>query len=268
MSPQQFQRHILTWYRHHGRHTLPWRQTANSYAIAVSEIMLQQTQVDRVIDKYRQWLKRFPSVATLARARRASVLRAWQGLGYNRRALFLHQAAGIVHRQYGDDWPTDVPTLETLPGFGPYTAKAVAVFAGNYPAVLIETNIRRVYLHFFFPRRHQVADKQLVPIITQTLDRRNPRRWYSALMDYGAVALAAVPNPNRRSRHYVRQSPFAGSARQLRGQIIRALTSRPHSRTALVRQCRPASPAQLGHQLEQLEREQLIHRHGQVYRLG
>lgn len=226
-----FRRTILGWYRQHGRHALPWRQTIDPYAIVVSELMLQQTQVDRVLGKYQTFIRRFPTAATLARASTASVIRAWQGLGYNRRALFLQRAARAVVAA-GNRWPETVADLEKLPGIGSYTARAVAAFAYNQPVVTIETNIRRVFIHHFFPKSQQVSDRRLLPLIEQTLDRRNARRWYAALMDYGALALRDLPNPNRRSRHYTRQSPFAGSLRQVRGAIIRAVSDQTPPRSA------------------------------------
>lgn len=214
MDDASFRKEVLNHWKRHGRHDLPWRQTTDPYHILVSEIMLQQTQVDRVIPKYQAFLKRFPSFRSLARAGTADVLRMWQGLGYNRRALMLQRCAQII---VGDQ------EAELLPGIGPYTAGAILAFAYNSAVPMIETNIRRIYLHHYFPGQEGIGDDQLLPIVERTLDRRNPRRWYSALMDYGTALAASVPNPNRRSRHYTRQSKFEGSRRQLRGQVLRAL---------------------------------------------
>jgi A/G-specific adenine glycosylase len=201
---------------------LPWRTTRDPYAILVSEIMLQQTQVPRVIRKYQEFLLAFPTFRALSRAPRSHLLKVWQGLGYNRRALNLQRCSQEVMRS-GGQLPSSFKTLRNLPGIGPYTAGAVLAFAFNMAVPLIETNIRRVYLHHFFPKRTSVPDSELLPVIVRTLDRRNPRDWYSALMDYGAWLTTVVPNPNRRSKHHARQAVFAGSLRQLRGRIIRCI---------------------------------------------
>jgi A/G-specific adenine glycosylase len=185
--------------------------------------MLQQTQVDRVREKYRQFIDRFPDVRTLAEATTVEVLGVWQGLGYNRRALSLHRIAVQVERESGGRIPEDDASLRSLPGIGPYTSAAIQAFAFNKPVVMIETNIRRVYIHCFFSDRTGVADREILPLIEATLDRGNPREWYNALMDYGYCLGSHAENTNRRSRHYQRQAPFIGSNRQLRGKIIRTL---------------------------------------------
>lgn len=219
---EQFNRRIREHCRRHGR-DLPWRRTRDPYRILVSEIMLQQTQVERVISYYKKFLARFPHVAALAAAPLADVLAVWQGLGYNRRALYLKRAAEEIAARHGSAVPRDPEALARLPGIGKATAGAIAAFAFNTPTAFIETNIRRVYLYFFFPRRRAVPDADLLRLITQTMNRKNPRAWYYALMDYGAM-LGAVQkgkkNPNRRSKHYTRQSRFEGSDRELRGKII------------------------------------------------
>ncbi len=220
---RRFRAIVRRFYASHGRQ-LPWRETRDPYAILVSELMLQQTQVDRVIPKYEQFLQQFPTVERLHAAPLQAVLLAWQGLGYNRRALFLKKAATAIAEQHGGQLPNTVATLEDLPGIGPYTARAVATFAYNQPHVLIETNIRAVYLHTFFAGHDKVADAALLPLIEQTLDRRRPREWYAALMDYGSYLKKTQPNPSRRSAHHTRQKSFANSNRQLRGRIVATLT--------------------------------------------
>jgi A/G-specific adenine glycosylase len=216
-----FKRKIRTFYRSQGR-DLPWRRTRDPYRILVSEIMLQQTQVDRVKSFYENFIKRFPDFRSLAHAKKSDVLRAWQGLGYNRRALSLRETARIVAEEYGGALPRKRETLESLPGIGPYTAGAIRAFAFNEPEVFIETNIRRVFIHSFFPARAKVSDRDILPLIERTLDPQDPRAWYFALMDYGAMlGTAERVNPNRRSAHYVRQSKFGGSDREIRGKILR-----------------------------------------------
>ena len=202
---------------------MPWRETRDPYHILVSEIMLQQTQVDRVRAKYDEFLAAFPDLAALAAASFDRVLAAWQGLGYNRRAMFLHRTARIIVREHRGRVPDDIAALLALPGIGAATAASIRAFAFDAPVVFIETNIRRVFIHEFFPGREEVTDADLLPLVAAALDRRSPREWYYALMDYGAALARQVPNPNRRSRSYVRQSRFEGSDRQVRGAILRAL---------------------------------------------
>ena len=185
--------------------------------------MLQQTQVERVREKYTTFLARFPDVESLAGASTEEVLAAWQGLGYNRRALALKNAAGEIVERFGGILPGDEKSLRCLPGVGPYTAAAILTFAFNRPVVMIETNIRRVFIHCFFKDQTTVADEEILPFIEATLDRENPRDWYNALMDYGWYLGTIMENPNRRSRHYSRQAPFEGSNRQIRGKILRLL---------------------------------------------
>ena len=224
----EFQRSVLDFHERDGR-DFPWRHTVNPYEILVSEIMLQQTQTERVLPKYLAWLERFPDVQTLAAAPLADVLALWSGLGYNRRARFLQQACRLISERIakGGTFPNTADELDALPGIGPYTARAVCTFAFNKPEVFIETNIRSVYIFFFFPHENTkgVADKDLLPLIEKTLYRENPRLWYYALMDYGAALKKKVENPSRKSRHYTKQSRFEGSLRQARGAIIRQLVN-------------------------------------------
>jgi len=185
--------------------------------------MLQQTGADRVISRYEPFLARFPDFPALAEATPAEVLAAWQGLGYNRRALALKNLAERVTDDLGGCLPDDERQLRALPGIGPYTAAAVMVFAFNRPVVMIETNIRRVFIHCFFQDRTGIDDSEIRPLVRDTLDRGDPRGWYNALMDYGAFLSTLPENPNKRSRHYQRQSRFEGSVRQVRGRILRIL---------------------------------------------
>lgn len=218
-----FQANILKFYKKEGRR-FPWRETHDPYRILVSEIMLQQTQTARVQVKYAEFLECFPSFEKLAVAPRAAVLRAWQGLGYNRRALALHECACRVMREHKGILPGDPEVLRELPGVGPYTAAAIACFAWSYPSAFIETNIRTVFLLEFFPRRRKVSDAEILSLVQSTLPTRNSRTWYYALMDYGVMLKRSARGINKRSRHYVRQTPFEGSNRQIRGQILRELS--------------------------------------------
>lgn len=220
MDPKEFKKIVYSYYKTHGRHSLPWRKTVNPYKILVSEVMLQQTQADRVALKFRSFIKKFPTVRALAKAPLREVLLSWQGLGYNRRALYLKKMAEAVTKKYKGKIPSSLLELETLPGIGPYTARAVRAFALNEPEVFIETNIRTVYLHHFFADKDKVRDELLIPLIKKTLDQKNPREWYSALMDYGSHLKKTVPNPSRRSHAHVKQSAFKGSVREVRGKIL------------------------------------------------
>jgi len=221
---RQFKKTVWDYYRAH-RRDFPWRRNINPYRVLVSEIMLQQTQVSRGEVKYREFLKKFPSFSALAKASNADVLMAWQGLGYNRRALYLKRAAEVVVNEYKGKLPSNPAALVKLPGIGIYTAGAVCAFAFNKPVVFIDTNVRRVFIHHFFNDREGVSDVELVPLVEATLDKENAREWYSALMDYGSMLGAKEENANKRSAHYVKQSKFEGSLRQVRGKIVKHVTS-------------------------------------------
>jgi len=223
MNQEDFKQQIWDYYQTKGR-VFPWRETEDPYKIMVSEIMLQQTQAPRVVPKYQAFLERFPDLHSLAEAPLADVLTAWQGLGYNRRAIALQKAAKMVVEEYDGELPVDQQKLLALPGIGAYTSSAILAFAFNIPTPFIETNIRRVYIHHFFEDREEVSDTELLPVIEQTMDKEHPREWYWALMDYGSTLPKQIVNPNRRSKHYTKQSKFQGSNRQLRGAIVRALT--------------------------------------------
>ncbi len=219
---KMFQDIILEYHQKHGR-KLPWRETRNPYYILVSEMMLQQTQVERVVPKYKEFIDTFPDFEALSMASTEKVLSLWRGLGYNRRALALKKTAKIIMEEYQGQLPSDITKLRQLPGIGEYTASAIMVFAFNKPAIVIETNIRAVYIYFFFNTKEGITDKELIPFIEKTMDSRNPRRWYNALMDYGVMLKKNHPNPNRKSRHYRKQSPFKGSNREIRGNILKLL---------------------------------------------
>ncbi len=188
--------------------------------------MLQQTQTARVVPKYAAWLAAFPGFRDLAEAPLSEALRLWSGLGYNRRGKWLWEAGRAVMERHGGRLPADEEELDALPGVGPYTARAVLAFAFGIPSAFIETNIRRVFIHFFFNAREEaVRDDEILPIVERTMDRDDVRSWYYALMDYGAGLPAVTPNPNRKSAAYTRQSRFKGSNREARGAILKALVS-------------------------------------------
>ncbi len=229
MTPKKFQETIWKYYRENKR-SFAWRETLDPYAILVSEIMLQQTQTERVKIKYEEWMRLFPTVESLSYASLQKVLESWQGLGYNRRALALKHAAETITKTYDGKFPDAFDGLLELPGIGPYTAGAVMAFAFNKPFPVIETNIRTVYIHFFFGDQFgQIHDKELIPFIVKTLDHNNPREWYYALMDYGVYLKKNIGNLNKRSKHYSKQSKFEGSNRQIRSGIVKAITFKPHT---------------------------------------
>lgn len=202
---------------------MPWRRDTSAYYVLVSELMLQQTQVARVIPKFEAFIARFPDIKALAAAPLSAVLREWTGLGYNRRAKYLHEAAKRVALEYAGELPADYEQLKELSGIGPGTAGAIMAYAFNQPVVFIETNVRTVYFHYFFPHDEKVSDKQLMPLIEATLDHQNPRAFYWALMDYGSWLKQHTPKRTAQSVHYKKQSKFSGSVRQVRGQIVRLL---------------------------------------------
>ena len=222
VTVRDFQKKIYEYYQKYGR-SLPWRKTRDPYKIVVSEIMLQQTQVSRVIKNYVGFIKSFPDIQSLAEANLRTIMKEWQGLGYNRRAKALKKMAEQVIKRYEDCIPSDEVLLRSLPGIGPYSANAICAFAFNKPLVFIETNIRSVFIHHFFRDRTTVKDTEIIPLIAQTLDTENPKQWYYALMDYGASLKKSVANPNRASAHYSKQSPFHGSNRQIRGMVLKLL---------------------------------------------
>lgn len=200
---------------------LPWRNVDDPYAVLVSEVMLQQTQVVRVVCYWDRFMRLFPTIDALAAADVALVLESWQGLGYNRRALALKRTADICARDNGGHLPTTFDDLLALPGIGKATASGVLAFAFDKPSVYLETNVRTVFIHEFFPDRDDVSDREIEPLVERTCSRENPRGWYYALLDYGAHLKATLPNPSRRSKHHSVQSPFEGSRRQKRAEIIR-----------------------------------------------
>jgi A/G-specific adenine glycosylase len=226
-DPEVFRDTVLGYYAAHGRHDLPWRLTTDPYSVLVSEVMLQQTQVPRVLKRYPEWIVAFPTVDALAAAPLAEVLERWQGLGYNRRAIALKRAAEEISSRWGGAVPSDEAALKSLPGVGSATAAGVRVFAFGLPAVYLETNVRSVFLHHFFADANDVPDAAILPLVVATTDRDDPRSWYYALLDYGAHLKKTVPNPSRRSRHHSRQSAFEGSRRQKRARLLRAVLAAP-----------------------------------------
>lgn len=256
---RSFQEAIYNYYRGHARR-FPWRTTRDPYRILVSEIMLQQTQTERVLRKYEGFIDAFPDFPSLAEAPLREILKLWQGLGYNRRAIALKEIARLTVRNFRGELPSSACVLTTFPGIGPATASAICAFAFNQPAVLIETNIRRVFIHFFFKDERNIADARIRPLVEETLDASNPRQWYYALMDYGAMLGKERPNSNKRSAHYRKQSPFNGSNRQIRGMILRVLVAKPTIPENEMMRRLDTSPKRVRNILIQLQKEGFIER--------
>ncbi len=262
----EFQRTILERFRTYDR-PLPWRQRHDPYSVLVSEMMLQQTQVERILSAFPRFMDRFPNLQALADASTADVLREWVGLGYYRRAVALRDAARKVITDFNGIVPNTPEELITLPGIGPATAGAIAAFAYNRPVVFIETNIRRVFIHFFFGDKEPVHDRDILPLVESTLYRRAPRTWYYALTDYGVMLKKAVPNPNRRSAHYHRQSPYEGSVRQGRARILKALLETPSMSLTEALDISGGDRERLSRILNALVKEELIEYRDGVVRL-
>ncbi len=242
------QRALMRWYRVHGRHHLPWRRRITPYGVLVSEVMLQQTQVDRVIPYWNAWMRRWPTMEAFAGAKRASVIRAWAGLGYNRRAVNLHRAVqemvsvpsakkllafsakgGQAHEKEKSmrEW---VRELQRLPGIGPYTANALLAFAWNLPAPCVDTNVRRVLAYAIYrrPSLMRMPMRRVMEFAACVIPPGRGRDWNYALMDYGALVLTARRTRSVRSSTSDkgrRTERFEGSSRFWRGRIVAVLRS-------------------------------------------
>lgn len=265
---EEFQQTVWDYYHDNSR-DLPWRLpeqdgSFSPYKILISEIMLQQTQAARVIPKYHQFLEQFPDVSTLAEAPLSSVLTAWSGLGYNRRAKFLWEAARMIVVEYGSTFPDSLDQLVKLPGVGKNTAGAICAYAFNQPVVFIETNIRSVYIQHFFEDEREVSDSKLEPLVAATVDIETPREWYWALMDYGVHIKSTIGNTSRNSKHYTKQSTFKGSRREIRGMVIKYLTESHRTKAELMTYI---SDERLTAVLEDLVTEKLIKRNSDTYSL-
>lgn len=267
MSVRDFQSRVYAFYHGNWRE-FPWRETHDPYHILVSEMMLQQTQVERVLPRYLSFTGLFPDFFALASATPGDVVRQWQGLGYNRRAIYLHRIAERVVDCHGGFLPEDEAALRDLPGIGKATAAAIMAFAFGRPSVLVETNIRRVFIHCFFPGEIGVNDARILPRVEKTLDRENPREWYYALMDLGVFLKKKYGNANRRSAHYQRQSVFQGSDRQIRGRILDLLREYPVMEVDQLLLQLDADPDRARALLMQLEDEGFLEIHGRTAMLA
>ena len=239
---------------------MPWRVNTDPYFVLVSELMLQQTQVDRVIPKFHQFMTAFPTIQTLAAASLAEVLVLWSGLGYNRRAKFLHEAAKKVVYEYDGHLPDSIDLLVQLPGVGPNTAGAILAYSLNEPVVFVETNIRTVYFYHLFDGEQLISDKELKEKVAETVDREHPREWYWALMDYGSYLKKQGAGQIDRSKHYKKQGPLKGSLREVRGIILKLLAEGELTQKELA--ARLPQDERFLQALMDLESEKLISRTG------
>ena len=244
---------------------MPWRDDTRPYYVLVSELMLQQTQVARVVPKFEAFISRFSNEKILAQASLADVLGMWQGLGYNRRAKYLHDTAKIIVNELGGVFPDSAQELIKLPGIGKNTAGAILAYSFNQPALFIETNVRTVYLHHFYDDQFDVTDKQLLEKLDETIDIENPRGFYQALMDYGSWLKANGVNNISNSKHYKKQSPLKGSVREVRGQLLSLLTTEGTQSLAGLRQLYKTD-SRLNLALQGLEKDGLVSvKEGKLY---
>lgn len=265
---------VLEHFNEHER-DLAWRRpdvngVFNPYFILVSEIMLQQTQVKRVAIKYNQFIQTFPNVARLADADLSEVLAQWSGLGYNRRAKFLHQAAKMICSDFVGEIPKEITDAVRLPGVGYNTAAAVLTYAYNQKHAYIETNIRSVYMYHFFINQDLVNDKDILKVVDKTLDHIEQhdldfRTWYWALMDYGTFLKSQGLANNAKSKHYKKQSKFEGSKRQIRGKVVKLLLPGPHDIDYVLGALQDERSQQV---IDDLQREGIVILEDSVLRLG
>ncbi|MBI4032834.1 A/G-specific adenine glycosylase [Candidatus Berkelbacteria bacterium] len=261
----EIQRTALSWYAQN-RRDLPWRETADPYKILVSEIMLQQTQVSRVVSKYHDFLTQFPTVNDLAAASTADVIRAWKGLGYNRRALNLQRAARVVV-EHGGTWLSTVEWLRSLPGVGRYTAGAIMNFAFGIDTPAVDTNVRQ-FIDHFIPSRRSRSENEYYGLAGQLIPNGTARIWLHAVMDYTSLVLRPA-TPRKRSA--TPAEPFVGSNRYLRGRTLDQLRNAPQTLAELFTHV--AAPLGVDRTryeqlLAALEREGFIHQHGRTLELA
>ena len=244
---------------------MPWRADTRPYYVMVSEIMLQQTQVDRVVPKFEAFIKCFPAIEDLSKATLAEVLQLWSGLGYNRRAKFLHEAAKKIMNEYDGVFPETEKELISLPGIGVNTAGAILAYSFNKSSIFIETNVRTVYFYHFFLEKDDVTDIELRAVVEATVDTEHPREWYWALMDYGSYLKRQGIGQNNKSRHYKKQSPLKGSVREVRGQILKLLTAADFDELSLRKEL--IADERFEPALSSLEKEGLIAKTNQTFHL-
>lgn len=259
---QQFQKKVFSFYRKKKRELL-WRKTSDPYKILLSEFMLQQTQVNRVLLYYEQWIAKWPTIYALAAASLPEVLQMWMGLGYNTRAVNLHRAARKIVAEYNGDVMTAVKQYKELPGIGRYTSHAVQIFSANADLVTVDTNIRRIFIREF-NLSEQISDKELWKLAEACLPRGKSRDWHNALMDYGALSLTAQKTGIKPK---TQQSRFEGSDRQIRAKILRYLLTKDMSISELKKNL-GIEQIRLFPILEKMISEKIIVKEHKIYRLN
>jgi len=261
-----FQLIIYSYFKKYGR-KFPFRTQISPYNVLVSELMLQQTQASRVSEKFLEFIQYFPDFESLSKAPLDEVLKIWQGLGYNRRAIALKDIAMKIVEEFDGQLPNSVEILKTFPQIGHNTASSIVAFAFNTPSFFIETNIRRVYIYYFFPKKNLISDKEIMPVLEESMDNENPRKWYYALMDYGVMLKKTHPGLNKRSAHYRKQSNFKGSTREIRGNILKLLLSGKKLTEHELSSILNCSPKLMSNIINSLLMEGFIEREGHHLRL-
>jgi len=279
MLPQitLFKKEVWGYYRTY-RRDLPWRNTYNPYHILVSEIMLQQTQVERVVKYYKDFLKKFPTTKALANAPLSEVLTMWKGLGYNRRAVYLKRTAEEIENKWKGKFPKDYISLLTLSGVGQSTAGALMNFAFEIPTPFIETNIRSVFIYHFFKNKDRVTEKEILELVTACLCRRCPstacrrassthsaREWYYALYDYGTHLKKTIGNQSKKSVLYKKQNVFKGSNRELRSLILSDVLKHKRATVVTVARRLNKDKSVVEINLDAFVREGTMVKHGSLY---
>ena len=261
------QNRLLDWYAVN-RRDLPWRRTTDPYAVLVSEIMLQQTQVPRVVPRFDDWLSTWPDLESLAAAPLADVLQRWQGLGYNNRARRLQACAQAAVAAAAPGARAELPRtpqgLRALPGVGPYTARAVLIFAHNDDLAAVDANVRRVLTHELgLPE--ELGQKEVQAIADAVLPRGRSRDWHNALMDYGSLVLTARSTG---IASLSRQGAFEGSRRQKRARLLRCLLDQGPQPLAELAAALDLPPAEAADVLERLGRDGLVVHTGGVWEVA
>jgi len=282
MLPQTtiFKKEVWGYHRKH-RRDLPWRNTHDPYHILVSEIMLQQTQVERVIKYYEDFLNKFPTTKELAKAPLSEVLIMWKGLGYNRRAVYLKKTAEEIENKWKGKFPKDYASLITFSGIGQSTAGALMNFAFEIPTSFIETNIRSVFIYHFFKNKDRVTDKEILELVTACLCRRCPstacsrassthsaREWYYALYDYGTHLKKTIGNQSKKSVHHKKQSVFKGSNRELRSLILSDVLKHKRATAVSVARRLKKDKSAVEINLDAFVREGTMGKHGSIYSIS
>ncbi|MFX1410473.1 MAG: winged helix-turn-helix transcriptional regulator [Promethearchaeota archaeon] len=263
---ETFRKIIYAYYEQYGRE-FPFRSNISDYNVLVSEIMLQQTQTGAVSNKFLQFTLKFPGFLDLARAPLEEILKVWKGLGYNRRAIALKKISEIIIRDYKGKLPNSIEILKSFPQIGHNTASSIVAFAFNKPTVFIETNIRRVYIYFFYLDKVKVKDTEILSLVEKTIDKNNPREWYYALMDYGVMLKKSHPELNKKSIHYKKQKPFKGSSREIRGKILDILLEYPDLTENEIIERLNTEPERIIKIIQQLTKEGFIKKYKTRYRI-